>query len=445
MNVLVLGPQGSGKGTQAKRVSAEHDIPHVSTGDMFRALDDATPLGREVNEIMERGDLVPDEITIRMIRERLADDDARDGFILDGFPRNLAQAEALDEMLREIGRGLDVIFFFDLDDDDARRSRALGRAHEEGRTDDTPETIARRLAVYHEQTEPVVEYYRTTGKLVRCTRRGPSRTSSAEIEGAWIPWRRRMIIRKSAQEIAKMAAAGRVVAETIAHVGEQIEPGITTGELDRIADEHIRSLGGVPTSQDYRGYPKAICISPNDMVVHGIPGAYEVADGDLITIDVGVTLDGYIADSAFTFPVGDVSEQAQRLLDAGRDALAAGIAQAQPGNRVGDISAAVQQHVEGAGFSVVRSLVGHGVGRSYHEDPHIPNFGQPGRGPLLSEGMTLAIEPMITAGRPEVYVHDDEWSISTEDGSLAAHFEHTVAITAAGPRILTESRVPLLR
>ncbi len=165
MNVLVLGPQGSGKGTQAKRVSAEHEIPHVSTGDMFRALDDASPLGREVNAIMERGDLVPDDITIRMIRERLAQDDARHGFILDGFPRNLAQAEALDQMLREIGRGLDVIFFFDLDDETAKE-RALGRAHEEGRTDDTPETIAHRLSVYHEQTEPVVEYYRTTGKLV---------------------------------------------------------------------------------------------------------------------------------------------------------------------------------------------------------------------------------------------------------------------------------------
>ena len=165
MNVLVLGPQGSGKGTQAKRVSAEHDLPHVSTGDMFRALDDTTPLGREVNEIMERGDLVPDELTIGMIRDRLAADDARDGFILDGFPRNLAQAEALDEMLREIGRSLDVIFFFDLDDETAKL-RALGRAHEEGRTDDTPETIERRLAIYHEQTEPVVEYYRTTGKLV---------------------------------------------------------------------------------------------------------------------------------------------------------------------------------------------------------------------------------------------------------------------------------------
>lgn len=255
-----------------------------------------------------------------------------------------------------------------------------------------------------------------------------------------------MIVRKSAQEIEKMAAAGRVVAETIAHVGELLEPGITTGELDAIAEEVIRSHGGVPTSKGYRGYPAAICISPNAMVVHGIPGPYRVTEGDLVTIDVGVTLDGYIADSAYTFGVGEVSEEAQQLLDTGREALAAGIAQAVPGNRVGDISAAVQQLVEDAGFSVVRSLVGHGVGRSYHEDPHIPNFGQPGRGPLLSEGMTIAIEPMITAGRAEVYVHDDEWSISTEDGSLAAHFEHTVAVTADGPRILTTTgdRAPSL-
>ena len=246
-----------------------------------------------------------------------------------------------------------------------------------------------------------------------------------------------MIIRKSRQEIEKMAETGRVVAETIAHVGERIEPGVTTGELDQIAEDYIRSAGGVPTSQGYRGYPAAICISPNDMVVHGIPGRYVVAEGDLVTIDVGVTLDGFIADSAYTFGVRPVAAEAQRLLDVGRQALVTGIAQARPGNRVGDISAAVQSYVEKQGFSVIRSLVGHGVGRSYHEDPHIPNFGEPGRGPLLSEGMTLAIEPMITAGRADVYVHDDEWSISTGDGSLAAHFEHTVAITADGPRILT--------
>jgi methionyl aminopeptidase len=246
-----------------------------------------------------------------------------------------------------------------------------------------------------------------------------------------------MIIRKSPREIEKMAAAGRVVADTIAHVGEQLEPGITTGELDRIAEEFIRARGGVPTSKGYRGYPAAICISPNDMVVHGIPGDHLVAEGDLITIDVGVTLDGFIADSAFTFGVGEIGERPRRLLETGQEALAAGIEQAVPGNRVGDISAAVQRCVEANGFSVVRSLVGHGVGRDYHEDPHIPNFGEPGRGPQLSEGMTIAIEPMITAGGPDVYVHDDEWSISTEDGSLACHFEHTVAITAAGPRILT--------
>jgi len=246
-----------------------------------------------------------------------------------------------------------------------------------------------------------------------------------------------MIIRKSAREIEKIAAAGDLVAETIAHVGSMIVPGVTTDELDAAADAFIRKHGGVPTSEGYKGYPKAICISPNDVVVHGIPGAYEVAEGDLVTIDVGITLDGYIADSAYTFGVAEIEPEAQRLLDVAQDALAAGIAEASVGNRVGDISHAVQTVVEGAGFSVVRSLVGHGVGRHYHEDPHIPNFGEPGRGPRLSEGMTIAIEPMITAGASEVVVGKDGWTITTADGSLAAHFEHTVAITADGPRILT--------
>jgi methionyl aminopeptidase len=254
-----------------------------------------------------------------------------------------------------------------------------------------------------------------------------------------------VIIRKSPQEIEKIAAAGSVVAGTIAHVAEHLEPGITTRELDAIAEEYIRAHGGVPTSKGYKGYPAAICISPNDMVVHGIPGPHVVSEGDLITLDVGVTLDGYIADSARTYGVGEVTPEAQRLLDVGEEALYAGIEQARPGNRVGDISHAVQLIVEGAGFSVVRSLVGHGVGRFYHEDPHVPNFGEAGRGPQLSEGVTIAIEPMITVGGPNVYVHDDEWSISTEDGSLAAHFEHTVAVTAEGPKILTRAEVPLLR
>ncbi len=246
-----------------------------------------------------------------------------------------------------------------------------------------------------------------------------------------------MIIRKSPREIEKMARAGALVAETIAHVGSLLRPGVTTGELDDVAGAFIREHGAIPTSEGYKGYPRAICISPNEVVVHGIPGAYEVADGDLVTIDVGVTLDGYIADSAYTFGVGDIEPEAQRLLDVAQDALAAGIAEAQVGNRVGDISHAVQTVVEGGDFAVVRSLVGHGVGRHYHEDPHIPNFGEPGRGPRLSEGMTIAIEPMITAGGSDIDVADDGWTITTVDGSLSAHFEHTVAITADGPRILT--------
>ena len=246
-----------------------------------------------------------------------------------------------------------------------------------------------------------------------------------------------MIVRKSEREIELIAAAGRVAADTIAHVGRHLEPSVTTAELDRIAEEFIRSQGGIPTSKGYRGFPKAICISPNDMIVHGIPGTYQVQDGDLITIDVGVTLDGYVADTAYTFGVGEVSAEADRLLEVAQAALAAGIDQAQAENRIGDVSAAIQRVVEEAGFAVVRALVGHGVGRAYHEDPQIPNYGTPGRGARLSPGMTLAIEPMITAGGVDIVLDDDQWSVYTADGSLSAHFEHTVAVTEAGPRILT--------
>jgi len=246
-----------------------------------------------------------------------------------------------------------------------------------------------------------------------------------------------MIIRKSAQEIETMARSGRVVADTLALLGEHARPGVTTAELDALAEEFIRSQGGVPTFKGYRGYPAATCLSPNSMVVHGIPGAVALAEGDILSADVGVTLDGFVADSAWTFPVGRIDPEAQRLLEVCEAALGAGIEQATIGNSISDISAAVQSVTEAAGFGVIRSLVGHGVGRSMHEDPQVPNFVSGHRGPELKEGMTIAIEPMITVGSPEVYVHDDEWSISTSDGSLAAHFEHTIAVTAAGPRILT--------
>ena len=253
-----------------------------------------------------------------------------------------------------------------------------------------------------------------------------------------------MIIRKSHEEIEKMARAGAVVAGTLSLVETRLEPGIAMVELDRIAEDYIRSQGGVPTSKGYNGFPAATCISPNEMIVHGIPGAYRAREGDIITVDVGVTKDGLIADSAVTFAIGEIAPEAQRLLDVCRAALDAGIEAARVGATVNDISRAVQTVTEDAGFSIVRSLVGHGVGRSYHEDPQVPNYVVNYPGPELREGMTLAIEPMITAGSPEVYLHDDEWSISTVDGSLAAHFEHTVAITAEGPRVLTRGAAVLV-
>jgi methionyl aminopeptidase len=252
------------------------------------------------------------------------------------------------------------------------------------------------------------------------------------------------IIRKSTQEIEQMERAGRLVVQTLELVGEHVRAGVTTQELDELAEDFIRSHGGVPTFKGYRGYPASICTSPNDMVVHGIPGPYTLKDGDVLSVDVGVTLDGFVGDSAYTFPVGDVDEDARRLLDTCQAALSAAIDQAQSGNHLSDIGHAVQTVTEDAGFSVVRSLVGHGVGRRMHEDPQIPNFGEPGRGPVLQPGMTLAIEPMINAGGAGVYLHEDEWSISTEDGSLSAHFEHTVAVTEAGPRILTRRLEPSL-
>jgi methionyl aminopeptidase len=246
-----------------------------------------------------------------------------------------------------------------------------------------------------------------------------------------------VIIKKSPQEIDKMARAGAILVSTLNQLEGRISAGVSTAELDRLAERFIRSQGAVPTFKGYRGFPGSICASPNDMVVHGIPGPYRLKGGDIISIDVGVTLDGWVADAARTFPVGQISEQAQNLLRATEESLYGGVAQCRPGNRMGDVSSAIQTVAEGAGLSVVRSLVGHGVGQSMHEDPQVPNYGKPGKGPLLEEGMVIAVEPMMTSGAPAVRVGGDGWAIFSEDASPAAHFEFTVAITGSGPRVLT--------
>ncbi|MGH2839446.1 MAG: type I methionyl aminopeptidase [Solirubrobacteraceae bacterium] len=245
------------------------------------------------------------------------------------------------------------------------------------------------------------------------------------------------IVKKTPEEIDKMAAAGDILVRTLALVERKIRPGVTTGELDKAAEKFIRSQGATPAFKGYRGFPGSLCTSPNSMVVHGIPGTYELSRGDILSVDCGVILDGWVADAARTFAVGPVSPAARKLLDTTEASLFAAVEQCRPHNKLGDVSHSVQQVVEADDLSVVRSLVGHGIGRNMHEDPQIPNYGTPGRGVTLEEGMVFAVEPMVTAGRHTVRMGDDHWAIYSQDGSLAAHFEFTIAVTADGPRILT--------
>jgi methionyl aminopeptidase len=247
----------------------------------------------------------------------------------------------------------------------------------------------------------------------------------------------KMIIRKTPEQVDKMAAAGEILVRCLRMLASKARPGTTTGQLDEAAERFIRSQDAEPAFKGYRGFPGSICASPNSMVVHGIPGPYELKRGDLLSLDVGVIKDGWVADAAITVPIGAVGEDSRRLLDATQAALLDGADKVRPGNHLGDISAAIQRKVELESFSIIRTLVGHGIGRDMHEDPQIPNFGEPGHGPLLEEGMVFAIEPMVNAGGPLVRMGDDGWAVYSQDGSLAAHFEFTVAVGSDGPRILT--------
>jgi methionyl aminopeptidase len=246
-----------------------------------------------------------------------------------------------------------------------------------------------------------------------------------------------MIIKKTPEQVEKMAASGEVLVRCLKMLASKARAGTTTAELDEAAEKFIRSQGCEPAFKGYRGFPGSICVSPNSMVVHGIPDDYQLKRGDVLSIDVGVIKDGWVSDAAMTVPIGPVSPEAQKLLDVTKASLLAGVEQMRPGNHLGDVSSAIQRTVELEGMSIIRTLVGHGIGRDMHEEPQVPNFGEAGRGPELEEGMVLAIEPMVNAGGPLVRMGDDGWAVYSEDGSLAAHFEFTVAVTPQGPRVLT--------
>ena len=251
-----------------------------------------------------------------------------------------------------------------------------------------------------------------------------------------------MIVCKSASEIERMRASNALVADVLAELGAMVAPGVTTADLDAAAERLVRERGAEPAFKGYRGYPATLCASINEQVVHGIPSARKLQDGDIVSLDMGVKLNGFFGDSAVTVPVGNVSDEVMELLRVTEEALDKGIEQVRLGGRISDIGHAIQRHVEGHGFSVVREFVGHGIGASLHEEPQIANYGEPGRGPRLIEGMVLAIEPMVNMGRPAVRVLSDGWTAVTRDGSLSAHFEHKVAVTKDGPLVLTTRSSP---
>ena len=463
MKIIMLGAPGAGKGTQAKKIAAKYSIPHVSTGDIFRAnIKNGTELGMKAKSFMDAGGLVPDEITIGMLLDRIHEADCVNGYVLDGFPRTIPQAESLTKALSERGEAVDYAVNVDVPDENIINRMSGRRAclncgatyhivynpsKKEGicdtcgqqlvlRDDDKPETVKKRLSVYHDQTQPLIDYYKNEGILAEVDGTKDMEEVFQDIVnilGAY-----KMVTIKSEREIELMREAGKILAKVHGELGKVVRPGISTKEIDRICEEMIRSYGCIPSFLGYEGYPASVCISINDEVVHGIPNKHRyLNEGDIVSLDTGVIWKGYQSDAARTHMIGEVTPQARKLVEVTQQSFFEGIKFAKAGNHLYDISAAIQKYAESFGFGVVRDLVGHGIGTDMHEEPEIPNFAQKRKGIKLAAGMTLAIEPMITAGRYDVAWMDDGWTVVTEDGSLASHYENTILITDGEPEILS--------
>ena len=467
-HLILLGAPGSGKGTQAKILAERLEVAHLSTGDILRdEVRRGTELGNKAREYMDAGKLVSDALILEMIEVRLSCASVECGFILDGFPRTLPQAEGFDKLAERLGVQIDAVVNLEVDPEaivkrlSARSTCSTcgtiynditkppqrpglcdldnGLLHR--RPDDSEMVVRHRLSVYFQQTKPLEEYYRSRGLIINVQGDNPVETVTADIIGRLETEKkkRRMIELKSPSEIAKIAEAGRIVAMAHKLAESMIQPGMETREIDDRVRELIGNEGGVPSFLGYRGYPASTCISINEVIVHGIPGRRKIKDGDLVSVDIGVYKDGFHADAARTYLAGNAGAEKRKITKTVREALEAGIAAGKPNGRLGDISAAIQRHAERNGFSVVRDLVGHGVGRALHEDPQIPNYGSAGSGPVLKPGMVLAIEPMINAGTWEIETLEDGWTIVTADRKLSAHWENTYAVTETGIVPLTVS------
>ena len=466
MKIIMLGAPGAGKGTQAKQIAAKYEIPHISTGDIFRAnIKEGTELGKKAKAFMDKGELVPDELTCDLVVDRISKPDAAKGYVLDGFPRTIPQAEALTKALEARGEKIDYAINVEVPDENIVHRMGGRRAcigcgatyHVEFnapkvedvcdtcggelvlRDDDKPETVQKRLSVYHAQTQPLIDYYKKANVLVEVDGTEDINVIFQDIVKI-LAAKRMSISIKTAREIEKMRRAGELLEKVHDELGRAIHPGMSTWEINKLGEEMIRSFGCTPNFLNYNGYPASICVSVNEEVVHGIPSKKRILkEGDIVSLDAGLIYEGYHSDAARTHAVGEISPEARKLVEVTRQAFFEGIKYAKAGHHLHEISAAIGAYAESFGYGVVRDLVGHGIGTHLHEDPAVPNFAQPSRGVRLQPGMTLAIEPMITAGGYAVRWLDDDWTVVTEDGSLAAHYENTILITEGEPEILTLS------
>jgi methionyl aminopeptidase len=455
MKIVLIGPPGSGKGTQAELMSKKMNFFLISPGNIFRwHIKNKTELGEKIKKVIEKGELVSDEIVNQIIKKEI---ETKENYILDGYPRNLNQAKFLD-LITEIDYVLEIW----ISDQEALKRLTLRRVCQCGKTyhliynppkkdeicdeckrklfirdDDKKENVIKRLKIYHQETEPLLDYYQKESTVIKINGQQPIQDVFEEII-------KKINLIKTKKEIEKMKKGGKILSEILKTLKREVKPGVSTKKIEFLARDLIKKFKAKPAFLGYKNekhqkpFPTALCLSLNHELVH-TPSLPEriIKDKDLVTIDCGIEFENYFTDSAISFGVGNISPLAKKLIKVTEKALYLAIKKIKPGIFWGDVASSIQKFVEKNGFSVVRDLTGHGVGRKLHEEPSLPNFGQPKTGIKLEENMTLAIEPMVTAGSHKIEILSDNWTVVTKDRSLSAHFEHTIAILKNKAEILT--------
>ncbi len=433
LNVVLLGDPGAGKATQANLLLARRRMYDLDMGEILRKR-----RSRALRAAMDSGKVAPTSLVREIFKREILSVPDGLGILFNGTPKMLGEAKLVLKLLNQNGRTKDRVLVLYLW---VPRSTIFERTRGRGRTDDTPTALANRFRYYRKNIAGVVSYLKVQYKFVKVS--GTGTVAEAAMNEFNRTFMHSKASVKTEQDIALIAEGGTIINKILRDTAKRAVPGISTWELNEFAEAQIVAAGGRPAFKGVGDdpdnlFPAGLCTSVNDVVVHGIPSKREILhDGDIVGLDIGMEYKGRYTDTATTVAVGKVSKEVQELLDVTQHALALGIQQAVEGNTTGDIGNAIQQYVERHGFSIVRDLVGHGVGYTVHEDPQVPNYGHPGTGTKLEAGVVIAIEPMVNAGRYAVAFADDGWSILTEDGSLSAHFEHTVAVGKRAPKILT--------